>query len=74
MINGFDEKRDYIEKVSDIMGKTLLIIGISIIIIGTLSIIFFKDCLKYVGHIVVIVVIVGIAIGGYKTNKYRNSV
>lgn len=70
MINGFDDKKDDKEKVSKIMGKSLLSIGMSVIVVGLLGVILLNDYLKYIAIIQTAIVIVGVVIGCYKTNKY----
>ncbi len=70
MLNGFDDQKDDKEKVSKIMGKNLLTIGISVTVIGLIGVIFVNKYLEYIAYIQIAVTIIGLAIGYYKTNKY----
>ena len=70
MINGFDDNRDDKDKVSRIMGKSLLYTGLLEIMVGLMGILFLDKYLKEVGIIQVIIVCVGLGIGTYRTNKY----
>lgn len=70
MINGFDDNRDDKDKVSRIMGKSLLYTGLLEIMVGLMGILFLDKYLKAVGIIQAIIVCVGLGIGAYRTNKY----
>lgn len=70
MINGFDDNGDDKEKVSRIMGRSLLYTGLLEIIVGIIGILFLDRYLKAVCIIQIIIVCSGIGIGVYRTNKY----
>lgn len=70
MVSGFDDKTDDKDKVSRIIGKSMLYTGLLEIVIGIIGIILMEEYLKAVTIIQFIVVCGGIGIGAYRTNKY----
>lgn len=70
MLNGFNDKTDDKKKLSKIMGNNLLEIGISIFIIGFIGLLFGSKYYKYFCILQIATMVVLLAVGIYKANKY----
>lgn len=70
MVSGFDDRRDDKDKVSRIVGRSMIYTGLLEIVIGVIGIILLEEYFKLVAIIQFIVVCGGIGIGAYRTNKY----
>lgn len=60
MLNGFDDKKYYKDKVSKIVGRDMFYTGISIILIGVLGIFFNSKFYNYIAFTQIGIVIIGI--------------
>ncbi|MGG7059829.1 DUF3784 domain-containing protein [Clostridium tertium] len=60
MLNGFDEKKYYKDKVSKIVGRDMFYTGISIILIGVFGIFFNSKVYNYIAFTQSGIVIIGI--------------
>lgn len=60
MLNGFDEKKYYKDKVSKIVGKDMLYTGTSIMLIGFLGVFLNSKFYNYVTFIQIGIMIIGI--------------
>lgn len=70
MINIFDRRKHDKNKVSRIMGLNLLLIGICVIAIGLFSLFLKEEYSKNIPIIQTCIVVLGLAVGIYKMNKY----